>query len=353
MTKIDVDNHKLMYHPERVAEWKARGDCFPIYVEIGTTNRCNHRCIYCALDQWVGKNVRDIDSEVMLSNIKDMALHGVKSVMLAGEGESVLHKDIGLFVKTAKEYGIDISITTNGGQYTPEKINSTLPYLSWLRFSLDAGTAKTYSEVHRVKEEEFERVLSHIRYVVNLKHKNNYHVVIGIQTLILSKNIDELPRLAEIAKEIGVDNIQLKPYSKHPLSINDLTADYSKMGTLERQVGALQDENFQVMLRAKTIERLFSKRDYNICYGLSFMALIDAKGNVMPCNLFYDSPEFTYGNINDDKFSEIWQSKQRRKVMEKLECKGIDECRKGCRLDPINRYLHRLKVNPHPHDNFI
>ena len=44
----DVDNHKLMYHPERVSEWEEKGDCAPIYAEIGPTNTCNHRCGFCS-----------------------------------------------------------------------------------------------------------------------------------------------------------------------------------------------------------------------------------------------------------------------------------------------------------------
>ena len=48
--EIDISNHKLMYHPKRVAEWKEKEDCYPLYIEIGLTNSCNHRCIFCALD---------------------------------------------------------------------------------------------------------------------------------------------------------------------------------------------------------------------------------------------------------------------------------------------------------------
>ena len=59
MAKIDIDSHKLMYHPERVAEWKEKGDCYPIYVEIGLTNVCNHKCIFCGLDWARGKNILD------------------------------------------------------------------------------------------------------------------------------------------------------------------------------------------------------------------------------------------------------------------------------------------------------
>jgi hypothetical protein len=30
--QLEVDNHKLMYHLERVIEWKQKGDCYPIYI---------------------------------------------------------------------------------------------------------------------------------------------------------------------------------------------------------------------------------------------------------------------------------------------------------------------------------
>ena len=93
---MNVDNHKLMYHPERVAEWKEKGDCYPVYVEIGPTNACNHNCVFCALD-WVGSDKTFIDKDVMSSTLEDMAKNGVKSIMFAGEGEPLLHKNIGLF----------------------------------------------------------------------------------------------------------------------------------------------------------------------------------------------------------------------------------------------------------------
>jgi len=85
---------------------------------------------------------------------------------------------------------------------------------------------------------------------------------------------------------------------------------------------------------------------------LPFFTLIDAKGNVIPCNLFYNLPEFYYGNLNEKSFSEIWKSEQRKKVIEKIKETKLSSCRAGCRLDPANKYLKQLK-NPHPHVNFI
>jgi len=349
--KIDVDNHKLMYHPERVADWKKNSDCSPIYVEIGPTNRCNHRCMFCALD-WLEHGGADIDSKVMTQNLENMAKFGVKSVMFAGEGEPLLHKNIGLFVKTAKDAGIDVSITTNGVLFNKEEAERILPYLSWIRFSLDAGTQETYSQIHGTRKEDFSKVIENISYASEIKRKNNYPIVIGVQSLLTNKSLGELEMLAKKVRDIGADNLQIKPYSHHPSSKNDLSFNYEEAEKIRPVLESLSEGKFQIIYRTNTIQRLQTCREYDQCHGLPFFSLIDARGEVIPCNLFYGNKEFTYGNINQELFSDIWTSERRKQVIEKINQKGIDDCRKGCRLDVINRYLERLK-NPQAHDNFI
>lgn len=348
---IEVDNHKLMYHPERVAEFKKKGDCFPVYVEIGLTNACNHKCIFCALD-YLENEGTFIDKEVLISNLKNMAENGVKSVMFAGEGEPLLHKDVCLFVKKAKEFGIDISITTNGVLFSEEKIKECLSDLSWIRFSIDAGTPESYSKIHRAPVSDFDIIIKNLRNAVDFKEKNNLNVTIGTQLLLISSNSEEAIILAEKLKEIGVDNLQIKPYSHHPKSLNDISVKYDKSNQLKEELTKLNSDKFKIYFRSSTMERIQDGINYPECYGLPFFALIDSKGNVIPCNLYYGNPEFTYGNLYKNSFPEIWRSERRKQILQKLREKGVKECRVGCRLDPINRYLHRIK-NPHPHDNFI
>ncbi len=349
--KIEVDNHKLMYHPNRVAEWKKNSDCFPIYVEIGPTNRCNHKCQFCALD-WLQHGGADINSDVLSRSLEDMAAHRVKSVMFAGEGEPLLHKDLGLFVKTAKNYGMDISMTSNGVLFSKKRAEEILPYLSWIRFSIDAGTAETYAKIHGAREEDFKIMIKNLGDAAEIKRKNNYGAAIGVQALLTNKSLNEIKTLAYIVKTAGADNLQIKPYSHHPASKNDLSFNFEAAEKIMPELEAFSDKRFEVIYRTQTIQRLCQEREYNECYGLPFFALIDAKGNVLPCGLFYNNPEFSYGNINESIFSDVWKSEKRQKVIQKIKEKGINDCRTGCRLDAINRYLHRIK-NPHPHDNFI
>lgn len=349
--EIDVDNHKLIYHPERVAEWLKTGDCFPVYVEIGLTNRCNHRCVFCALD-WFEKKYVDIDTEVIKKALRDMAASGVKSVMFAGEGEPLMHRDITEIVPYARKVGLDVAITTNGVLFDEKKLDIILPCLSWARFSVDAGTSSTHKMIHQGGSKDFEKIIDNLRYAVALKKEKNLKVVIGVQFLLIPDNYDDLIPFITTFKEIGVDNVQIKPYSQHPLSKNRFCIEYGKYQGIEEDIKKFSSPKFQAIFRSRTAERLMQKRDYEECYGMPFFTLIESDGSVIPCMMFYQNPDFSYGNLNEKSFSEIWNGDKRKAVLEKLTKNAIEHCRDGCRLDAINRYLSQLK-NPHAHVNFI
>lgn len=162
----------------------------------------------------------------------------------------------------------------------------------------------------------------------------------------------ELETFVSLFKEIGVDNVQIKPYSQHPLSKNRYVIEYSQYQGIEDTVKKYQTPNFQVIFRSQTAERLLKKREYDVCYGMPFFTLIEADGSVIPCMMFYRNQEFCFGNLHEQSFSSIWTGDRRKHILQRLTKNTIDHCRDGCRLDAINRYLYQLK-NPHPHVNFI
>lgn len=347
---LEIDQHKLMYHPQRVAEWFERGDCSPIYVEVGLTDLCNHKCVFCGLDWARGKDI--LETKVLLKNLRDMGEFGVKAICFSGAGEPLLHKDFNLFVQKTKEFGMDVSFSTNTVLFDEKKAEETLPYTSWIRFSIDAATSETHSIIHRTSEKDFSIILNNLDKAVEIKRRNNYETTLGVQFLLLEENKKEVIKLAEILKKIGVDNLQVKPYSQNPNSFNRMSIDYHKFLELEDRLQSLSDDKFKIYFRVNRIESVSIKQDYNKCYGLPFFTIINEKGNVMPCHLYYNHPEFVYGNIYQHKFSKILNSKKRKEILEKIQQRGVHDCKKGCRLDSSNSYLYRLK-NPKPHDNFI
>ena len=343
-----IDNTSLIYHPKRLVEWMEKGDCYPINVEIGITNLCNHNCIFCGLD-WVPRTKQCLDKNVLFTALENMETHGVKSITFSAESEPTLHPNFIEIVQSAKKSGLEIAVSTHGQFFKKEKIEQTLPYLTWMRFSIDAATPETYSKVHGTHPSSFQYVLENIKYAVNFKKKNNLPVTIGTQAVVVRENLDEIERLAQLMEEVGVDNLQVKPYSYHPCSsLPDLSIDLSDSDLKERL------KKYEHVIYREEAMGHNQKKIYDKCYSLPFYCLIDARGNVMPCNMFYNDPSFIYGNLYDTNgsFSKIWESEKRKAILDHVGSMKLDRCRNACVPAAKNEFLFRLK-NPHPHDNFV
>lgn len=361
--KFNIDSHKMGLHPIRVSKWlEAKDDweklkkIYPVYVEISPYGGCNHRCTFCALDYMGYENI-GLKFDTLKSTLTNMAENGVKSVMFAGEGEPLLFQDLDLIVEHCKKVGIDTSLTTNFVPLNKSNIQKCIESCSWIKVSLNAGTAKTYAQIHQTKEIDFERVINNIKYALEYRKENNLSCTLGVQTLLLPENKDEIKILALKCKELGVDYLVVKPYSQHLSSETHKyeNIDYSKMMDIEEELQTLNDENFHIVFRANTMNKHVKKEHgYDKCHSTPFFwGYIAADGKVFGCSAYLGKEEFCYGNIYDNSFEEIWEGEKRRVsynyVKDELEIKN---CRVNCRMDEVNRYLFRLK-NPNAHDNFI
>ena len=148
--------------------------------------------------------------------------------MFAGEGEPLLHKELPKFVKIAKESGIDVSLTTNGSIGSFDLWSKLLPHLTWVRFSVDAGSPEVYANVHKVTEESFSKTLSSIKDAVRYKKENALDVTIGVQYLIIEENLKDIENALQLFSDLEVDYFSLKPYSLHPQMIRKKDVIYTK-----------------------------------------------------------------------------------------------------------------------------
>lgn len=352
--KVQLDNHKLAYHPLEVADWLNGKNFAPIYLEIGPVDFCNHKCIFCALD-YLEKTKISIDTEILINAIVDMASYGVKAIMFAGEGEPLLHHDLPKIIQVTKNNGIDVSITTNGVLLNKKKTDQILHNLSWIKVSIDAGTKETYAVMHGTKQKDFNLVLKNLAYACRVRDADKLDVSIGTQMLMLEQNVHEAEELAKKVKDAGVDYLVLKPYSQHPDSINKfnfcITEYDQKLLELSEKYS---DGKFNLIYRSATVQEIESNEiQYDNCYGINFFTLIESSGNVIPCNLFYEKKEYYYGNLKDKSFQAIWEDEKRKKIVSKINSKSCSDCRIGCRLNFINKYLHDVKNKSKKHINFI
>lgn len=351
MSGYRLEGHKLHLHPDRVFEWYSGQNVAPIYVEVGPTSVCNHRCKMCAYD-YMDHQAQSIDSHRLVSLMEELGDIGVRSVCFAGDGEPLLNKGTVDAICRAKECGVDTSLSTNGVLCSEDVLKKILPALTWIRFSVNAGTEDDYSAVHGTDKKDFEIVMQALKTATAIKKEMQLDVTLGVQFVLLPENASSVFDAANKAKQSGVDYFVVKPFYQN--EENDYNVpDFSMMNYESelKRVESLSDDSFQSSVRWETEESNVAERRYDECYGLSFITVIAANGDVYPC-LPHQEKEKRYGNINKSTFSDIWNSESRQVALKRMKTLDKNKCQPNCRHHWINEYLWDIN-NPAAHRNFI
>lgn len=347
-----MDSHKLLFHPQRVADFISGKLIYPIEMEIGISGACNHRCIFCAVD-YMEYQSRMLDADVLTKNLNILGKKGLKSIIYAGEGEPLVHPKVVQIINDTKKCGIDAAVSTNGVLFTEDKLKDCLKSLTWVRYSIAGASEETYKSIHQCGNGDLKKALSNMEAAVKTRKDQNLSVTLGAQLLLLPENKNEVASLAKKIREIGFDYFTVKPFSQHPQSKAKLQVDYSESEEIRKEIEQYQTDDFKIYFRSKSIENLGMEKTYHECYGLHFMTYMDSAGDVFPCIVFMGKNEFKYGNIYREDIDKIWESEHSQKLRATFKgCFLKESCRKNCRLDEINKYIEKI-VYPDDHVNFI
>lgn len=349
-----IDSTKISFHPQRVAQWLEGHDtweqakkCYPIYAEVTTAAACNHRCTFCSVDALEYKNIM-LDDGILRNTMYEMGKLGVKSVMFAGTGEPLLHKNINEIVWDARVSGLEVAFTTNG--VLLHKL-AAIDLCTWVKLSVNGGTREDYAAIHRTNPKDWDSIWSHLPEV--LSRKGNCQV--GLQCVVLPENYMGMDNLATLSRNVGVDYLVLKPYSQGTFSIVQRDIDYREMQDyLQTLPAKFNTDKFEVVYRANAIKQESEEHHYEKCLATPFMwVYVKADGDVFTCSAHLLDPRFCIGNLYKQSFPEIWEGEKRRENWEMMkETFSIKQCRKNCRQNQVNIYLDQVKHGI-PHQNFI
>ena len=171
----------------------------PFLVVWNYTNACNLRCKHCY--QRADKPTPDeLTTRERFAVVDQLDENNVSALAFSG-GEPLMRKDFYKVAKYAYDKGLHVSVATNGTLLTKDVAtrlkNSGVGYVE---ISLDGATKETHESFRGVKG-CFEKALRGIRNSVEAG------IYTCIATTATEHNLDEIPRIIDLAKKIGVKRV--------------------------------------------------------------------------------------------------------------------------------------------------
>lgn len=358
--KYLMDSHKLLWHPDRIAEWMKGERIAPLHIDAGLSKGCNIRCSYC-FGAMQGNTFAEgvatfFPREPLLRYMKDAGAVGVRSIALIGEAEPLMNPHVYEAIVCGSESGVDMALGTNGTLFdTGRDGEAALEHLCWLRFNISAASDAAYRKVHN--SELFPILVDKIRHVVAVKRRKGLKVTIGMQMVLTPGNLDQAIPLARLGRELGVDYLVIKQCSDtvdSALGVYERLGEYAGFADILAEAEAVGNVDYRVIVKWNKVTNK-GERSYGRCLGAPFLLYSSGDGRLYPCGIFFNNreEEFRLGDLTKNSLKEILESDRYTEVMRRVgDIEVKRDCYSNCRTDAINGFLWEL-AHPPQHLNFI
>jgi MoaA/NifB/PqqE/SkfB family radical SAM enzyme len=307
--------------------------------QIELTTRCPINCRMCIremADNWLFGDMRLEDFKKLTPYFKD-----VETVILEGWGDSLLHKDFIEIIKLVKAEGSQAGFVTSGSildkNYITDIINAGIDIIG---FSLAGVAPKTHGSIRLGSD--LLSLTEHIQTFNKIKKdKNLQKPKLHIIYLMLKDNISEIPKLPQLVKEIGIEDVVLT----NLIHITNDWQEGQRVYRCDEPLNPFKDLLKEAEAKAKELKitlrtHHLSPTDVAVCEENPLRNLyISVDGEVSPCVYLYPplpSPfkrifcgkEYTmnslsFGNIFKEPFDAIWNKKGyvefRKSIMKRRE----------------------------------
>jgi len=263
---------------------------YPLQLDFELNASCNLKCPMCpiSLESNKGKGPETwFDFETFKIIIDDGVNNGLKSIKLNYINEPLIRKDLGKFVKYAKDAGIiDIYLSSNGMLLKESIIRELIEAgLTRIQISIDAFTEDTYEKVR--PGGDLNKVIQNVETLINTKKSMN--------------SITPLIRVNFVRTELN--EFELSDF------INYWTPLVDMVGVQEM----IKPPSDLIQIKSFTTK---NKRVEGFKCSFPYKQLvINNEGRILPCCTFYGE-EFNLGNIKNNTISEIWNSVELNKLRE-------------------------------------
>lgn len=264
----------------------------PVSASIEATTHCNLQCHECpsGLNKFT-RPTGSITSENFSKYIEPLSKN-LAYLMIYFQGEPYMNKSFFDLVKISASKKIYTATSTNGHFLDDENARNTVESgLDRLIISLDGTDKQSYSSYR--KNGNFDSVINGVENVMKwkkkLKSKKPYVI---LQFLVLKTNEGKIVAIKQLAKDLGVEELQLK------------TAQFYEF----ENGNPLMPENRKYSRYIKNQEGkyILKKKIKNRCLRMWRSLVITWDGKIVPC-CFDKDAEFVMGDMNKNAFLEIWK----------------------------------------------
>ncbi len=299
-----------------------------IYLEV--TNRCNLRCRTCVQYLGMKESPRDLSAEE--ARLITDQLPALKRAVLHGIGEPLLNQELPQIIRYLKHRAVYVLFNSNvlllSPQWAGELIGSKLDEL---RVSLDAATELTYSRIRA--SENFSLAVRNIEALLHLREKSGASAPrVSAWMTGTRENVEDLPRLVELASEIGIDEVYLQRLvypvdgpghglADREQAITGPPEDIQKIlqesMELSRRLGVPLNASGLIAPGESLRSKSRANAPWRQCKRPQGVAYVTAWGNALPCCISpfstTDYESLKLGNVFEQSFEQVWNGEKYHK----------------------------------------
>ena len=180
---------------------------YPSFVTIATTSKCNIRCEFCINQFDATPDNRFHMDRDLKSRVTAEVFPYIKKLALSVAGEPLFDPDFVEIVKLAGDYGIEVELTSNGLLLGRKGYaEAIVENVRRINISIDGGTKETFEKVR--PGANWDRLMENVGKLTELrKASGSPFPEINIRYILMRENIEELPRMVDIAADFGVNSL--------------------------------------------------------------------------------------------------------------------------------------------------
>ena len=288
-------------------QWKIlereRLSSYPIKVNIDPGNICNLHCKACPTGVGLEGRNKGLINWGTYKKIIDEIGDYLFEVDLYSWGEPFLHRQIFDMVEYANQKKITTIISSNFMVFNDEICEKIIKsQLSLLIVSLHGGSQESIDS-YQVGT-DFNKVINNMKKIVEMKNKlKSNKPFIQWRMVVTKYNEHEIEKVQKMAKEIGVNRLELAPY-RCDMATEVLMSNERQFETAKTFLP--KDEGYSMYNYSKKEKKNIKNDD---CIWLFMQAAVNWNGSVSPCCAIWHE-KFDFGNISEKPFLEIWNNEK-------------------------------------------